>query len=63
MNIKQKIYKYEAIGSFTIAEIGKSTLRNIHKTAKSKTTSKNLKEEICFILKMYYSLEQKKTDK
>ena len=30
MNIKQKIYKYEAIGSFTIAEIGKSTLRNIY---------------------------------
>ena len=35
----------------------------IHKTAKSKSTSKKLKEEICFILKIYYSSEQKKVDK
>ena len=28
MNMKQKIYKYEAIRSFTIAEMWKSTLRN-----------------------------------
>ena len=28
MNMKQKIYKYEAIRSFMIAEMWKSTLRN-----------------------------------
>ena len=35
----------------------------IHKTAKSKPTNNILKEEMCFILKMCYSLEQKKVDK
>ena len=34
----------------------------MHKTAKSKPTSNELKEEICFIFKMHYSLEQKKVD-
>ena len=28
MNIKQKIYKYEAIRSFMVVEMWKSTLRN-----------------------------------
>ena len=32
----------------------------INNTAKSKSTSKKLTEEICFILKIYYSSEQKK---
>ena len=42
----------------------KSTVRtHIHKTAKSKPTSNKLKEEICFILEMHYSSEQKKVDK
>ena len=30
MNMKQKIYKYEAIHSFMIAEIWKRTLGNIY---------------------------------
>ena len=36
---------------------------HIHKTAKWKSTSNKLKEEICFILKIHYSSEQKKVDK
>ena len=36
---------------------------HIQKTAKSKSTSNKLKEEICFILKIHYSSEQKKIDK
>ena len=35
MNMKQKIYKYEAIRSFTMADMWKSTLRNT-KQQKSK---------------------------
>ena len=35
---------------------------HIHKTAKSKSTSNKLKEEISFILKIHYSSEQKKVD-
>ena len=47
-----------------IAEMWKSTLKtHIHKIAKSKPASNKLKEEICFILNMHYSLEQKKVDK
>ena len=30
MNMKQKIYKYEGIRSFMIAEMWKSTLRNTY---------------------------------
>ena len=37
--------------------------KHIHKTAKSISTSNKLKEENCFILKMYYSSEHKKVDK
>ena len=36
---------------------------HILKTVKSKSTSNKLKEEICFILKILYSSEQKKVDK
>ena len=36
---------------------------HIHKTAKSKSTKNKIKEEICFILKIYYSSEQKEVDK
>ena len=31
MNMKQKMYKYEAIRCFMIAEMWKSTLRNIYR--------------------------------
>ena len=61
MNMKQKIYKYEAIRSFITAEVWKSSLWNTYtQNSKIKPTSK---EEICFILKMHYSLEQKRVDK
>ena len=53
------IYKYEAIQEsyLMISEMWKSTLRN--KYSKNKIQP----EEICFILKIYYSSEQKKVDK
>ena len=35
---------------------------HMHKTAKSKSTSNKLKEEISFILKIHYSSEQKKVN-
>ena len=63
MNMNQKICKSEVIHTFMIVEMWKSTLRNTHKTEKSKLTSHKLKEEVRFILKMHYSSEQKKSDK
>ena len=51
------ICKYEAIHEsyFMIAGTLKSNLEEtlIHKTAKSKSTSNKLKEEVCFILKIH----------
>ena len=60
------ICKYDAIHEsyFMIAEMWKAPQEtHIHITAKSKSTSSKLKEEICFILKIHYSSEQKKIDK
>ena len=47
------ICKHEAIHSFMMAELRKRSL----KIAKSKPTSNNLKEKICFTLKMHYFLQ------
>ena len=45
MNMNQKIYKYEAIRSFMIAEMWKSILRNTYtQNSKIKPTSNKLKE-------------------
>ena len=40
MNMKQKIYKYEAIRSFMIAEMWKRTLRNTFTQNKKIKTNK-----------------------
>ena len=54
------IYKCEAIheSHFMIAEMWRSTL-HIY----TKQQNQNQPEEICFILKKYYSWEQKKVNK
>ena len=60
------IYKYKAIHeSYSmIAEMWKNTPRKTYtQNSKIKSTSNKLKEEICFILKIHYSSEQKKVDK
>ena len=61
------ICKYEAIHEsyFMIAEMWKKAPQetHMHKTAKWKSTSNKLNEEICFILKRHYSSEQKNVDK
>ena len=57
------ICKYEAIHEsyFMIVEMRKSTPRNTYtQNSKIKSTSNKLKEEICFILKIYYSSQSKR---
>ena len=64
-------YKYEAeniqIWGYLLfygsRNVKKHLKKHIQKTAKSKPTSNKLKEEICFILRMYYSLEHERVDK
>ena len=49
MNMKQKIYKYEAIRSFMIAEMWKSTLRNTYtQNGKIKTNQQLVKRRNLF---------------